>query len=384
MTVRHRLALLLAGLIVVTGVVLLGVSYELVRANLHSAPAGVPGATSSGAPSPVPVHGASPRAQAPTLTEPGVGIGIRRQITHHTLGRLWVQYGAILAGLVAVASLLAWLIAGRVLRPLRVITGTARHITRERLDERLALTGPRDELKELGDTFDAMLARLQMAFQDQQLFAANAAHELRTPLAVMRAELDLALIGPAPSGSEQRELVVRLRRTVTSCERLTERLLLLTRATIAREDRRPVRLDHIARRRLADDAEEAETQELTVSAELNATTAHGDPALLGQLVDNLIDNAAKYNHPGGWISVSTHAEHHEAVFEICNSGPVIASEELQGLLEPFRRANRQRAGNSAGLGLSIVRAIIDAHDGKLTLAARPDGGLSIRVALPRG
>jgi signal transduction histidine kinase len=232
MTVRHRLTLLLAGLIMITGVLLLVASYELVRANLNSAPAGVPADPSGHPPGPAAVRGASPPAQAPSARgswPAGSGFGVRRQIARHTLGELLAQYSAILIGLLAVASLLAWLIAGRALRPLRVITGTVQRITRERLDERLALTGPEDELKELGDTFDAMLARLQVAFQDQQLFAANAAHELRTPLAVIRAELDLALAGPEPSGSDQRELARRLRRTVIECERLIERLLVVTR-----------------------------------------------------------------------------------------------------------------------------------------------------------
>jgi signal transduction histidine kinase len=218
-TVRHRLALLMAGLIVVTGVVLMAASYELVRTNISNVPPG-PYATHKRTFVP---------AGPPTLTgpgHPGYGNGIRQQIAHHTLGQLLVQYGAILGGLVVMGGLLAWLIAGRVLRPLRVITGTAKRINRERLDERLALAGPRDELKELGDTFDAMLARLQASFQDQQLFAANAAHELRTPLAVMRAELDLALTGPQLSQWEQRELAARLRRVVLACEELIERLRL--------------------------------------------------------------------------------------------------------------------------------------------------------------
>jgi signal transduction histidine kinase len=365
MTVRHRLALLMAGLIVVTGAVLMAASYELVRTNLNDIPPGSP---------------STPKARhvpagAPAPTSPGYGL--RQQIAHHTLGQLLVQYGAILGSLVVLGGLLAWLIAGRVLRPLRVITGAARRINRERLDERLALDGPGDELKELGDTFDAMLARLQAAFQDQQLFAANAAHELRTPLAVMRAELDLALTGPQLTRLEQRELAARLRRVVLACEELIDRLLVLTRGTIAPGDRRPVRIDEIARRLLPDDV-----PDLTVRTEFNAASTHGDAALIGQLIDNLLENATKYNCPGGWISVTTSTENRMAVVEVANSGPMLASEEVPRLLEPFRRASRQRVGTGTGLGLSIVRAIVDAHGGELSLTALAGGGLKVTAGFP--
>jgi signal transduction histidine kinase len=367
MTVRHRLTLLMAGLIVVTGVALMAASYELVRTNLNSAPPGSPH---------TPRKALVPAGQQ-TSTSQAYGYGLRQQIAHHTLGQLLVQYGAILGGLVVIGGLLAWLIAGQVLRPLRVITGTAKRINQERLDERLALAGPRDELKELGDTFDAMLARLQAAFQNQQLFAANAAHELRTPLAVMRAELDLALTGPQLSQLEQRELTGRLRRVVLACEELIERLLTLTRGTIAPGDRRPVRIDEVARRLLPDDA-----QNVTVRTGLNAANAYGDAALIGQLISNLIENAAKYNCPGGWISVTTQTENHKAVVEVANSGPELSSDEVPGLLEPFRRASRQRVGNSTGLGLSIVRAIVDAHGGELSLTTLVGGGLKVTASFP--
>jgi signal transduction histidine kinase len=365
MTVRQRLALLMAGLIVITGVVLMAASYELVRTNLNSAPPGSPARSGRFVPA------------VPPTSASGYGNGIRQQIAHHTLGQLLVQYGAILGGLVVLSGLLAWLIAGRVLRPLRVITGAARRITRERLDERLALGGPRDELRELGDTFDAMLARLQTAFQDQQLFAANAAHELRTPMAVMRAELDLARTGPALTGPEQRELAERLRRTVLACEELLERLLGLARGTVALHDREPVRLDRLVQARLADGA-----GGLSVEAALDETTAYGDPALLGQLLDNLLDNATKYNRLDGWITVRTRTEDDKAVLEIANSGPKLPSGELPALLEPFRRATRQRVGDSTGLGLSIVRAIVTAHQGELALTALDPGGLRVTATLP--
>lgn len=376
-TVRRRLAVLLAGLIVVTGVVLLAASYELVRANLNSPLPGAPQGPQSRPHGKTILHG-TPPARPPS---PSV-LTIRGQIAHHTLEALLVQYGVILVGLVAAASLLAWLIAGRMLRPLRAITAAARRITGEQLGERLTLAGPRDELRVLGDTFDSMLDRLEVAFRDQQLFAANAAHELRTPLAVMRAELDLALTGPEASGAEQRQLAVRLRRAVTACEQLTERLLVLTRGVIAPADRKPVQLSQIARARLAAAGEAARKHGLTIRAELNAVAVHGDPSLLSQLIDNLIENATKYNRPRGWIAVTTRIDQNHGVLKISNSGPNLAGEQLSGLLEPFRRASQQRVGDSTGLGLSIVRTIVEAHEGKLTLEALTDGGLSVTVMLP--
>jgi signal transduction histidine kinase len=289
-----------------------------------------------------------------------------------------VQYGLLLAILVAIACGLAWLVAGRMLRPLRQITDTARRITGEDLHERLALGGPADELTELGDTFDAMLARLETAFADQQLFAANAAHEMRTPLAVMRAELDLLLTGPPPSPAEARDTATRLRRTVLSSEQMLERLLTLTRGMLGPGEREPVPLDQIAGRAVA----AATAAGLTIRPGLQEACAYGDPSLLGELADNLIGNAVKYNCPDGWIAVGTRTEWGRAILEVSNSGQQIADADVYGLLEPFRRAGQQRTGNGSGLGLSIVRAIVAAHGGELGLQARADGGLAVRVSLP--
>jgi signal transduction histidine kinase len=288
----------------------------------------------------------------------------------------------MLVVVLAIPCGLAWLVAGRMLRPLRQITDTVRRITGEDLHERLALGGPADELTELGDTFDAMLARLEAAFTAQQLFAANAAHELRTPLAVMRAELDLLLTGPRPSPAEVRDAAARLRRTVLSSERLLERLLTLTRGMVAPPEREPVPLDEIAVQTLAAAAEAVGERGLTVRRELRAARAHGDSSLLGELADNLISNAVKYNQPGGWIAVGTRTAGDRVVLEVSNSGQRIADVDLDGLLEPFRRAGQQRTGNGSGLGLSIVRGIVAAHEGELRLLALVGGGLTVRVYLP--
>ena len=354
-TVRARLALLLAALVVLTGVVLLTASFLLVTVNVDN-----------------------------TVFNPATPGDLQIRTTEHGpgLARLLVEYNVMLAVLVAIACGLAWLVAGRMLRPLRQITDTAHRITGDDLHQRLALDGPADELTELADTFDAMLDRLEAAFTGQQLFAANAAHELRTPLAVLRAELDLLLTGPEPSPAEVRDTATRLRRTVLSSERLLERLLILTRGMLAPEEREPVPLDQITWQALAAAAETARAQGLTIRPGLQVARAYGDPSLLGEVAGNLIGNAVKYNCPDGWIAVDTRTDGDLAVLEISNSGQRIADAELAGLLEPFRRAGQQRTGTSSGLGLSIVRAIVAAHDGELGLRALAGGGLAVRVSLP--
>jgi len=356
LTVRVRLALLLAALVVLTGVVLLAVSYLLVVITIHTAVSG-------------PATPAVAQSRSVSLHGPDIA-------------GLLVEYGVILPILVAIACGLAWLVAGRMLRPLRQITDTARRITGEGLHERLALDGPADELTELGGTFDAMLARLEAAFTDQQLFAANAAHQLRTPLAVMRAELDLLLTGPRPSPDEVHDAASTLRRTVLSCERLLERLLTLTRGMLAPGEREPVPLDQIAQQALATATETARAQDLAIRPGLCEALAQGDPSLLGELVGNLITNAVTYNRLGGFVAVRTGTDGDRVLLEVSNSGPKIADAELDGLLEPFRRAGQQRTGKNSGLGLSIVRAIVATHGGELDLRALADGGLAVRVSLP--
>jgi signal transduction histidine kinase len=372
--------LLLAALVVLTGAVLLVASFLLVT---FSFPVSVIHVVESGPGSPE-----TGRRRSVTVTTTHHRL-LTIMVDHHpfvlrdasSLHGLLLQYGVMLAVLVAIACALAWLVAGRVLRPLRQITDTAQRITGEDLHERLALAGPADELTELGGTFDAMLARLEAAFTGQQLFAANAAHELRTPLTVMRAELDLLLADPLPSPTEVRDTAARLRRTVLSSERLLERLLTLTRGMLAPGEREPVPLDQVARQALAA-AETARAQGLTIRPGLDEVRAYGDPSLLGELAGNLIDNAVTYNCPDGWVSVDTRADGGHAILEVANSGPLIADADLNRLLEPFRRVGQQRTGHRFGLGLSIVRAIVAAHDGDLSLQAPAGGGLTVRVTLP--
>lgn len=364
-TVRSRITLVMTALVVAAGVVLLVASYELVRANINGANLPNPGQFGGTVPHMVPAASA-----------------LRGQIAHDTLSTLVWQYSAIVAGLVVVSAAVAWLVAGRMLLPIRTITAAARRITSEDLHERLSLPGPRDELGELGDTFDSMLERLETAFQDEQLFAANAAHQLRTPLAVLGAELELLASGPEPDVAEVRGSASRMRRTVVNAQHLLEKLLTLTRGSVAREDRGPVRLDQLAGERLSHFAGRAEKQSLTLKEDLAPVTVLGDQALLAELVDNLVDNAIRYNIQGGHVEVQTRALPTSAVLDVTNGGPLIASSEVDGLLEPFRCANRQRVGSGYGLGLSLVRAVAKAHDGQVGLDALSDGGLHVRVTLP--
>ena len=381
-TVRWRLTRLLAALILVTSVVLLVTSYVLVNANLSSNTHGpLPSAAAPSAPK-LPA-GASLQPSGGQASQhgsrsPSTISATGGQVAHHERSALLVQYAVALGALIVIASVVAWLIAGRMLRPLRAVTAGARRITGERLHERLDLPGPPDEIKDLGDTFDAMLARLEASFQDQQLFAANAAHELRTPLGVMHAELDLALSDSHPP--EQQQMLLRLKRTVLACERLTEGLLSLTRGRLAATERHPVALDRIAAERLA--LADPSARDLTVRKDLQPVVADGDPALLGLLIENLIENAIKYNLADGWIDVRLHRDGEKAILEIANSGPRLDDDLLAVLIEPFRRAAYQRVGAGSGLGLSIVRTIVAAHEGQLALHGLPEGGLRVTVTLP--
>lgn len=379
-TVRWRLTLLLASLILVTSVVLLVLSYVLVNANLSYNTHNGPAATSTAPPPPA---GASLQSNGGQAQHPGSRAAFTvsasaGQVAHHERSALLVQYAVILGALIVIAALVAWLIAGRMLRPLRAISAGARRITGERLHERLGLTGPDDEIKDLGDTFDAMLARLEVAFQGQQLFAANASHELRTPLGVMHAELDLALADTRPP--EQRQMLLRLKRTVVACERLTEGLLSLTRGRLAVTERHPVALDRVTAARLA--LTNPTAHDLALRDQLEPVVVEGDPALLEQLVENLIENAIKYNVPDGWIEVRLHRDGEQVILDIANTGLRLAEDQLADVLEPFRRGDQQRVGAGSGLGLSIVRTIVAAHGGELALHALPEGGLRVTVRLP--
>jgi signal transduction histidine kinase len=280
--------------------------------------------------------------------------------------------------LTALASAwLGWIAAGRVLRPLRTITSTARTISAGNLHERLALTGPDDEFKQLGDTLDQLLARLEGSFEAQRRFVANASHELRTPLTVERTLLQVALADPDATAAELRATCEELLAAGREHERLLEALL-----TLASSE--PVDLAEVAGQVLHAPRPEIERLGLTVVPTLKPAPASGDAALLERMAANLIDNAVHHNVPGGRVDVRTWTQDGQARLAVTNTGPVIAAGELERLFEPFHRGGNGRGADSEhhGLGLSIVRAIATAHDATLSAEPVSGGGMTVAVGLP--
>ena len=292
----------------------------------------------------------------------------------------------LLVGAVGVG--LSYALAGRVLRPLQDITAAAQRLSVERLDARIALGGPPDELKQLADTFDAMLARLERSFEAQRRFVADASHELRTPLAVMRTEVDVALADPHADAGELRAAAEVVRDATIRADRLVDSLLLLARSDRLSVDGLPLRerveLPEVARTALSAVAAEAQAKHLQVAGELAPTGVLGDRGLLERLAGNLVENAVRHNVDGGWLRVDTGTVGGRARLSVESTGPVIHPDEVEHLFEPFRRSGTARtARTGAGLGLAIVRAVAQVHGGTATATARPTGGLTVTVDLPR-
>jgi signal transduction histidine kinase len=283
----------------------------------------------------------------------------------------------LVLGLLAV--LLGYVVAGRMLRPLHRMTATARRLTHSNLYERFALDGPSDEIKELGDTFDAMFDRLHRAFDSQRRFVANASHELRTPLTINRTVLEVALARRSAS-EETKVLAGTLLATTDRHERLVEGLLLLAKSENEPQTRTPVDVAELAARAL----EDLDTRDVTVTKDLSEGMTAGEPVLLERCVANLLENAVAHNVPKGELWLSTLSEPGGAVIRVENTGPVIASYDLETIFEPFRRLRPDRTGSAkgSGLGLSIVRSVVRAHGGTIETTTRPAGGLSITLHLP--
>jgi signal transduction histidine kinase len=292
------------------------------------------------------------------------------------LSHVLLAFGGALL-LVTLASVAAgWMVAGRALRPISRITATAR----------IALLGPRDELRELADTFDSMLERLEAAFESQRRFVANASHELRTPLAIVRTELDVTLDDPDADRDELRAMAHVVRDANERMERLIASLLALASSEAGIVQTRAADLAEIV-------APALERQEafrgggpLQLDAALAPTPVQGDPVLLERLVENLIENAVRYNAAVGWVRVRTGIERGEAVLHVANPGARIDPGAVEELLEPFRRleSSRARSTGGYGLGLAVVRAVAQAHGGRVVVLARREGGLEVTVSLPMG
>jgi signal transduction histidine kinase len=377
-TIRMRLTLMYAALFLAAGVALLAVTYGLLAASLpggsgldaakaraadpvaakifedcKAAPATIPQSTCK--------HAYDEVASAAAVNQ-------RSQ----TLSRLLVFSIVGLGAVTAVSGGLGWLVAGRALRPVSQITAAARRASEQHLGERLALQGPRDELKELADTFDQMLERLDAAFATQRRFVADASHELRTPLTVMRTAIEVTMAKP-----------VRTPEQLEAMAALFEALL-----TLATSDQPLANIEQVDLATAAEDAVEAagpviRRLGLKVDTVLDAAPTTGNRLLLERMVGNLVDNAVRHNNPGGWVRAHSEVSGGRAVFTIANSGPVIPEALLPSLFEPFRRVE-ERTGehDGAGLGLAIARSIGTAHGADLDARCIPAGGLMVTVTLP--
>jgi signal transduction histidine kinase len=360
-TVRLRLTLLYAGVFFVAGALLLSVSYALVRNNLTIDPARL-------------------RTLLPEELE--LRRAIQRELADDALRELRTQYAIALAATCGLSVLLGWAVAGRALRPLQRITATAQRVSQDNLDERIALVGPRDELKELADTFDAMLERLSAAFASQRRFVANASHELRTPLSVIRTELDVTLSDPHATAGELRAMAETVRDATAATERLIQALLTLARSEAGVTRRDAADLADAAREAIAHSQREAAAADLQVHASLDPAPVRGDRRLLERLVANLVENAVRHNRPGGAVEVRTGRSGGHSAVVVRNDGDRVPQEAVASLLEPFQRLDRGARGDGAGLGLSIVRSVAEAHGGRVHLHAEDSGGLQVRVELP--
>jgi signal transduction histidine kinase len=298
--------------------------------------------------------------------------------------QLLVNSGIALAIVAVLALLAGWVVAGRMLRPIRTITRTARRISSTSLHERLALDGPQDELKELGDTLDDLFGRLDAAFDAQRHFVANASHELRAPLTRQRALIQVALADPDANFTSLRTAHERVLASEQQLELMIDALLALTRGEAGLERREQLDLAAIASQALLARESEAAGRDLDVRATLATAPAAGDQRLVERLIANLIDNAIRHNTLGGHIEITTETRDQHAILAITNTGPTIPTEQIHRLFQPFQRLDGARTQHNSGhgLGLSIVQAIATAHRAELTARARPEGGLIIEVSFP--
>jgi signal transduction histidine kinase len=377
-SVRLRLTLLYGGLFLVSGGVLLAISNVLVR-RATGGPVFTRTTRSGQGPNGLPTP-EQLQAQAEQLKD-----AADRQHAAE-LDQLLLQSGIALAIMAFVSIGLGWLVAGRVLRPLREITTSTRRISQHNLHERLALQGPSDELKDLADTIDGLLARLEAAFNAQRRFVANASHELRTPLAMMRTSLDVATGKPGPLPPQLDALDAKLREGLEQADRLLESFLTLAHAQNgALTERTTVSLGELLSAAIEARADAVAEQRLTVEQRLGDINVAGSETLLARLVENVVDNAVRHNERSGWIRAETRSDGETARLVVENGGSRLEQRSVQELGQPFRRlaADRTDSQNGVGLGLSIVAAIAAAHGGNLQLHARAEGGLRVQIELPR-
>ncbi len=383
--VRARLAVFYAVLFLLAGVVLLALTYLLAAALLLPSAASAPKVLTPQERALLPLckplpTSASLLAQCNHLIDV-VGAGPKAR--GDALAALRIA-SAIGLGILAIAAAgLGWLVSGRALRPVRSITEAARRASELRLGQRLALTGPDDEFKQLADTFDMMLERLDAAFTSQKRFVANAAHELRTPLTAMRTAIEVTLSKPTRTPEQLEAMAVRVKRSVEQAEATVEALLALATSEIGPTTEEAIDLSTAAEDALDATLAAIDQRQIKVDAALEPALARGDRVLLERMIANLVENAVRHNNPGGWIGIRTVQQADGAAFEIANTGPNIPAEQIPTLFEPFARAEqRLNSSDGVGLGLSIASAIAGAHNATITGRPRPGGGLEMSVTIP--
>jgi signal transduction histidine kinase len=382
LSARSRLTLLYASLFTIGGAALVLITYLLVADTLHSTtttriPPGVQQALARCLRA-AQTGGADVMQKCAAVYARGVQAGASAQRST-TLAHLLTYSLLSLAGAALLAAFAGWIAAGRILRPVHRLTAAARAASERNLSHRIALQGPRDELRELADTFDTMLERLDRAFTSQRQFIANASHELRTPLTIMRTAIDVVLAKPEATNQELVSMAAEVRQAVNHSERLIEVLLVLASNEQARALTDPLDLAAVA-----EDALEGRTANaLTTTATLGEATVTGDGVLLERLVANLLDNAERYNIAGGTITISTSVDSGSSLVRVVNTGPVVPPDQVERLFLPFTRLDDRTRHDGFGLGLTLVSSIAAAHGGAVHAAAVPTGGLDITVSLPR-
>ncbi|MEU6118106.1 HAMP domain-containing sensor histidine kinase [Streptomyces sp. NPDC047117] len=381
-TIRIRLTLLYGGMFLMAGIVLLAIIYMLAANALQD-----------GNQLPFKIIGSDFRIVtdrcpgAATNNVDQLNSAINTCISQQravALNNLLNRSLMALVGLTVVAFAFGYAMAGRVLSPLGRITRTAQRVAGSDLHRRIELGGPDDELKELADTFDEMLDRLDRAFESQRRFVANASHELRTPLAINRTLLEVQLADPDAS-PELAQLGKTLLATNERSEQLVEGLLLLARSENKIVDRKPVDLSEVASQAIEQSRGEAQAKGVELRGVRKQVFVQGNGVLLERIALNLVQNAVRYNVPeDGFVEVTTEAQPGWAVLVVSNTGPVVPAYEVENLFEPFRRLRTERTGSDkgVGLGLSIVRSVVRAHDGTITAVPREGGGMDMRVVLP--
>lgn len=382
-TVRLRLTLFYGGLFLLVGAILLIVNYFVVRRNLTVEPAVLRER----------IELRLGRSLFSIQTAPSLGDNRRLEtllraaagdLRHEALNSLIIESITAFAAMAVACLGLGWLVAARALRPLKQITGTAKRLSGETLHERIDLQGPEDELKELADTFDEMLSRLDAAFDSQRRFVANASHELRTPLSIIRTELDVTLSNPEPSLEEFRSMARVVRQATDRSERLIDSLLTLARGESTVVGKDPVDLNLVGERVVERVRGQSAERQVRLETSFLPVRLRGDEVLLERLIENLVENGIRYNLPGGWVKVTTASDEDRACITVTNSGEDVGSDEIESLFEPFRRrgVDRVRSGRGVGLGLAIARSVAKAHGGSIEAGRRAEGGLQVKVLLP--